>query len=921
MPTDTLLEAPPEAPADADPIVTLSGLDPAAAALGRMVGLLQDRADGSFTLDPAWFESPVEMTSRGVKDDPAKVADLLAQLLGEVGGRALGVPVKDPALLGTWYPVQNPKTQRPTGLYVVSYERGTGAEKTQVFGLGAFHRWRLPADSPALSVSAWGLVPIVRVGKDGVAPVLNVPGYPITVGIAAEGPEGKDAAPLVDTHGFRFNGVKVSAALDVAAAADPVTLAISVLQLQLPGDEQPADRSLADLAAIPGTQIIDTASSLFLAALAEVSEEAEKRAAYLLPVLGLASSVPKSDTRLPVLRWDRLFSLAAGKDGRKDVTEPFRAWFTEVTADPERVRTWLGAVAGLLGSTGVEVRGDGSRAHPFLVPVVDLTSSRVGVLSFTLASVVDAAGARRLYPGLAFQAAPHAVESAELRLAADLEVAEFVLTDGTPRAAAPTLRFDAGLRLANAVAGQPLAEVDGYRFGALEAGVSLGIGSAIVPSFRLVGVVTPESAYESLDLLSPGELAVAGGIALEAALKELLGIAQGTVPFASNVAALLGVINPRVPGGTWPAELAAPLTRDRIAETFQDPLGAMARWYHRVLTSPTPVDGKTAFTYVLQELAAMLASASETIHPEVTGGGTADDPWRATLSLGDRTLPAALTGFRVEPAPGVTRLVLGVEMAPVLELAGTKVLPSITAHFLSLDLPNAGTPGRVAGLWGRDVEARIDLPDGFTTPPIATAKLEVKRAAVSASWSRVDGWHWSLFAGQPVLWIGDTQVPLGGDLDFSDAASFRELVTKGEKAFAPLLTGVLGVALLRTRTRAGTAAAGVLGLLPEIGKAPVYPKELAWPESMPRLALDGLADPRPAIRAQLAAVMSSPDTARPALGLLGWVLNPSSADAPKVEGGGTLDSPWRVPIAGSGFEGLFWYGHGDAKALGLGVGR
>lgn len=919
MATDTLLEASPESFTAGDQAVTVSGLDPAAAALGRMVGLLRDRGEGSFTVDPAWFENPVEQTSRGVKDDPAKVADLLAQLLGDVGGRALGVPVKDPALLGTWYPIQNPRTQRPTGLYAVSYERGKGAEKVQVFGLGAFHRWSMPPASPALTVNAWGLVPIVRVGKMGVQPVLNVPGYPITVGIAAEGPQGEDAEPLVNTHGFRFNGVKVSAALDVAAARDPVTLALTVLALQLPGDDAPADRSLADLAAIPGTQIIDTASSLFLAALAQLSAEAEKRAAYLLPVLGLASTVPGAETRLPLLRWDRLFALASNP---KEITEPFRAWFTEITSDPARVRTWLGSVAGLLGHPKVAVSGDGSRADPFAAAVVDLTAQRVGVLSFTLASIVDAEGARRLYPGLTFQAAPRAIGSAELRLGADLEVAEFVLTGGTPRAATPTLRFDAGLRLAGATEGQPLAEVDGYRFGALEAGVSLGLGSAIVPSFRLADVVTPESAYESLDLLSPGELAVAGGIALEAALRKLLGVADETVPFASNVAALLGVINPRVPDGqTWPKELAAPFTRERIVETFKDPLGAMARWYHRVLTATTPVDGKTAFTWMIQELASLLAAAQGAVRPTVTGDGTPADPWRATLATGGGTLPAALTGYRVAADSGITRLVLGIEIAPVLDLAGTKIVPSVTAHFLSLDLPDPATPGRVTGLWGRDVEARIDLPEGFTTPEIATAKLQVERAALSASWSRADGWHWSLFAGQPTLWVGETKVPLGQDLDFSDAASFRELVTTGEKAFAPLLTGVLGAALLRTRTRAGTAAAGVLGLLPEINRAPIYPKDLDWPAAMPRLALTGLADPRPAIRAQLAAILSSPDSAKPALGLVGWMLNPSAEAAPKVEGGGTLESPWRIPIAGSGFEALTWYGHGDVKAAGLGVGR
>lgn len=909
MPTDTLLDAPPDALSGEGASLTLSGLDPAAAALGRMVGLLKDADGDALTVDPAWFQDPVANTSRGVKDDPGKVADLLAQLLGEVGGRAVGVPVTDPAREGSWYPIQDPRTGRATGLHIVSYERG-GA---RVFGLGALARWTVSAE-PAATVNAWGLVPVVIIEKTGVKPVLNVPGHPITVGIAVE------ADPLVDTHGFRFDGVKVSAELDVAAVRDGVRIAISVLQLQLPGDDAPSDRSLADLAAIPGTQLIETASSLFLAALGQVSEEAEGRAAYLLPVLGLSATVPKREAKLPLLRWDQLFALATKPGG--DLTEPFRVWFQALTADPEHVRGWLGCVAGLLGSTSVRITGDGSRGDPFSVPVVDLTASKVGVLSFTLASVVDAEGARRLYPGLAFQAVPREIGSGELRLRAELEVAEFVLTDGTPRTPQPTLRFDAGMRLANPAADQPLAEVDGYRFGALEAGVSLGLGSALVPAFRLVDVATPDTAFDQLDLLSPGQLAEAGGIVLEAALRKLLGVADESVPFASNVAALLGVIDPRVSDGVrWPAELAGPFTRARIGETFKDPLGAMARWYHRVLTATEPVDGKTAFTWVLQELAALLAAAQGAVHPEVTGDGTAAEPWRATLAVGDGTLPAALTGYREAAEGGVTRLVLGIEMAPELKLGDAKVIPSITAHFLTLDLPDPASPGRVTGLWGRDVEARIDLPDGFTTPAIATAKLEVKRAALSARWSRTDGWHWSLFAGNPALWIGDTKVPLNGDLDFSDAASFHELVTKGEKTFAPLLTGVAGAALLRSHTRAGTAAAGILGLLPEIDRAPIYPSGLEWPKEMPRLALTGLADPRPALRAQLAAVLSKPEAAKPALGLLGWVLNPKQADAPKVEGGGTLESPWRVPVAGSGFEALAWYGHGDAKALGLGAGR
>ncbi|HEX6370731.1 MAG TPA: DUF6603 domain-containing protein [Longimicrobium sp.] len=912
--TTALVPAPPPASAAGADDVTVTGLDPVLATLGQMVGLLAPTGtEGVYSLQGAWFENPVASTSAGVKQNPAQIAALLAQLLGQVAGSGLGVPVRDPALLGTWYPIANPATNLPTGLFIVSYPK----DGNQVFGLGVYHAWNVPPSVPTVRVSAWGMIPILRLGEGVMEPVLNLQGYPITVGIAVEGTE---TEPLVNTHGFSFNGVKFTGGLDIASADAPVQLSVVVLALKLPDEPQPADRSLADLQNISGEQILNTASSLFLAALGELSEEASSRAAYLLPALGISTIVPGTLVRLPALRWDLLFRYAA--DGR-DPAIPFREWFQAVAADNALLKTWLGTIAGFLGQAGAAVGGDGSRLSPFLVPILDLSSS-VGVLSFSTATVVTDDGQRRLYPGLAFNAKPLAFGASEvvLRMGAELELAEFTVTGGATPSVAPVLRFDAGMQLGNADASKPLVQSGEYRFGSLRAGMALGTGPTVVPAFQLVDVKTPDSEYATLDLLSPGELATAAGAAIHVALRELLGLgAPGqAVAFASNLAALLGIENPAVVGGTWPAGLRAPFTTERIGETYQNPLGALASWYEAVLASGEQPGGRAAFTWVLQEMAGLFAVAGESFSVDVAGGGTRDDPWRATISLSQTTLPAALTGYRVPSADGGTRLVLGLALGPELTVSGIRILPTLTAQFVALDLPAAGSGAAVRATWAPEIAARLALPDGFTTPTVATAKLEVNSASVSAGWSRTDGWGWSLFAGKPVLWIGTDRIDLGVDLNFSNFEDLRKLVLDSAAAFAPLLTGVIGVALLRSGTRAGLAATGIFGLLPSLGTAPGFPAGLTWPANMPLLALPGLSDPFPAIRGQLAAVLATPDTAAAALSLLAWAIDPAAQTASPVPGAGNMAYPWRLPLP-AGFEGLAWYRDTTDKIVGLGLGR
>lgn len=917
--------------------VCMDGLDPALGSLGELIGLLnQTGDDGKYCVDGTWFESPIARSSAGVKDNGEKLAELLAQLLGEVGGQALGVPVQDPALVGTWYPIRRPDTGEPTGLYVGSYAK----DKAQVYGLGVYHKWTVAAEQgPGLQVDVWALVPLLRVGGGQFGPVFTEQGYPITIGVAVEGAvaEGGAASPLVKLETFSFNGVKFSAGLDVAAAAaavgggkveyPPVDVSLVILQLQLPGEDAPKDRSLADLAAISAQEIINTASALFVAALTQVNESAADRARYLMPVLGLSSVVPglEKPVALPILRWDQLFERAVHGN---DPAQPFRQWFRAVASDASLLGAWLTSVAGVLTGTAVTVGGDGTREHPFRVPILDLSKTEppVGVLFFTASTLVDADSRRRLYPGLSFSSTQLRLGSAPagLSMQAEVELAEFVLAaDNSVSYTGPSsLKFDAGFVLGSTQKDQPLVNADQYRCDTIRAGIQLGIGAKPVPSFQLVKVETPDSQYDAIDLLSPGELAAVAETVIDQQLKKLLGVGgPDKVPFASNAAALLGVITPEVPGGSWPVStLPPPFTLSQLPQSIQNPVGALGSYYQQILTSTEKVNGRAAFEYVLLELAGLLQDASLGAEITLDGDGTQASPWSATISNAKgRTLPATLTGYVRASGDDVTQLVLGLQLGPELTLGSTRIIPSVGIEFLTLDLPKKGSAARFGGVWASAIQARLDLPDGFQSPPVGGASISLDRATMLAGWSRLDGWGWSLLAAAPKLTIDGQVIELGQDLNFSEQSTLQELVTSGSQTFSKMLVGVLGVALLRTRKRPALALAGLLGLLKGIDKAENFPKGLAWP-SIPTLAIDDLRRPQQAIFTQLQNDFSSDENAHAVLSLLAWALNPAAVDLPAVNGSRDFDAPFKVPLGGTNFQGLAWYVEAQ-KALGLGLGR
>ncbi|HLO77446.1 MAG TPA: DUF6603 domain-containing protein, partial [Magnetospirillum sp.] len=883
------------------PAIVIEGasLDPVVLALARAGGLLVPTASGSdlYELSAAWFADPIGHVGTAFKTNGPELATLIAQLLGKLGGNSLGIPVKNPGCLGEWMPINNPATGAATGLYVVSYPEldASGAVVDQVFGLGAMYDRTFSASGVAatgpqgIEVALWGLIPLVKVGDGELDVTLGGRGYPLQMGIAVSGADGK---PIIDADGLSFSGAKVTATIDPAAPS--VDLSVVVLQLKLPTDTQASDRNLADLAAITPMELVSTIATMAVIAVTDAFEAAAKQAPFLLTTIGLSPVVPNSQTRLPLLRWDSVVALAVSGG---NPAQPFMAWFAQVLADPTLTSTWLGCITGLMGGTPSQVGGAGTRADPFTLPLLTLPS--VGTLSFTASTTVDATGLRVFRPGLAVAAKPAPLGSvALLKFGADLELATFALAPDAPHVAAE-VTFAAGLALTSQSKGKPLfsGQVNKatYSFGSLQAGITLvtdGGSPAIVPSFQLVEVETPEGSFASLDLLQPGTVvkqAIATVYALiQDAFQSLFGTEAAT--FGGLLSALVGASKPDCGAQTWPAALVPPFTAEGLPDAYQNPVAALGAYYAKALFGGQMVGDKPAFTYVVQSFANLLAQAGAGA-ATVTGTGTKDDPWLAPL--GAANSPVDLMAYVLPASQSSGTLVLGLALAPTLDIAGGPAMTALVSlDLLALDIAPDGQSlagARVLPSLG----ASFLLPQGYVTPPVAGASLSVGETGFSTRWTRGDGWAWNMRVGQPAVVVDGTPMPVGTDMEFSDATGLENLVTQASATFAPLLTRLLGVAAYRSGTRAGLALNGVVGLLPNL--ADQMPPGMAWPASMPVLAPTGFSDPLGDFKAQLAGVFSSDANAKAALALLGWATG-SGTDAPAIDGAGTFLDPYRVPL-------------------------
>ena len=908
-------------PADA---VCFAGLDPALASLGQLIGVLEQGAgDDNFCLNAAWFGDPIGNLRTALRQNPGQIAGLMTELLGSAAGQAMGLPVKDPALLGTWYPLVTPDPKAARGLYIVNYESGG----EQVFGIGVLGQFDVPSADPVVTLDVWGLVPVLRMGANGVTPVLTEAGFPISLGLAVEG--GGTASgtgkPLFSLEDVSFDGVKVNVLIDVAAPK--VTAEIDVLRLKLPGETAARNMSLAEIAALSSLQIQNTVAALFVGALSQLSDKAADEARYLLPILGINGVVPGQKTALPQLDWGQLLDIAV--KGKGDVAQPFRDWFGKLTDSRDLLGIWLTAIGGALGADAPKATGTGSRASPLAVRLTEI--SGIGALSLTMGSTVAPDGTRQIYPGLQFLAEPRALGASDavLRLSADAELAEFSIGPAALSFGAPSsLDFSLGVALTNKDLSKPLVSANGYGAGSIRAGVALSAATWPLPQMQLLDLVTPDGSHDNVNLLSPSELAreaekVLPGLILSQ-LKTMLGIgtADGSA-FANGVAALIGVTAPDAGGGTWPADLAPPFSATRIAASIFQPVDAIGSYYRDILTSPAQINGRKAFSYIVQEIAGLLQQAqSGKVSVAITGEGTPQDPWSAALTLDQTALPAHLTAFTapaMQSGQPVTQLVIGMTLAPELTLAGTRVVPGVTFDLVRVDLPDAGSTAVLAGLWAPLIAAGLRLPEGFVSPSMGGAVVSIGPSEATGSFSREDGLSLQLIVSDPELTIDGQTVKLGQTLNLADPAALRALVETEAAAFRDMIAGLLGVALLKTGTRPGLAVAGAMGLLPQIDKAAGFPAGLSWPKIAP-LQIGSFADPWPGLRGQVARALADDATAGAVLALIGWSLDPGQKSASPPPGSLAYEDPFRVALPQSIAELMVW-SSAPGQLVGLGLGR
>ncbi|MDP9840617.1 hypothetical protein J2T09_005405 [Neorhizobium huautlense] len=893
--------------------------------LGQACGLLRPvpGEEGVSELNDSWFEDPVAKTGAGLADNPETLARLIAGLIGDLSGSSLGIPVKEPGELGTWYPFNKPNTEEPSGLYLAtqrSAEEATGTgQPPTVFGVGVMYKKTitltdedkaqldLVADGPeGIDINVWGLIPLVLLGNGAVAVVAGSDAHPFTMGFEIVG---SGNTPLVSVAGFSFEGVRVSVNI-APSSADPISLSLVVLQLKLPTDPAPVDRTLADLQAITGAEILATASALALAALTKLVGE-QPSLPFLLPALGLGPSVPGIDgVVLPILRWDEFVENAINGG---PLAQPFVDWFTALASDPNLLSAWLqavgGAVGGLTGAAAT-LSGSGSRQDPYKVPVFGVAGA--GTLQLSAATAISANGVRHFYPGLIFGSDPFVFGSSHVALsaAAELEFLDFALSgDG---GIAPG-RFSAGVTLANKNANQPLFSGtiadNSYTFASFAAGMSVSISGSdvtVLPACTLNGVITPTGQYPSIDLTQPDKLVEAAENELTAAINavfnELFGLGHDS-KIGISLAALMGVAPPDGRMDDWP--LTPPFSVGGLAGSIQNPVGAFSAYWGDLVSATLPVAGQPPFFYMVEALGSVLQVASGS---SVSGSGKAANPWSMPItSTGGR---AAVEAFIDDlGGGGAKRLVLGIGANTSIALADNSLDLAFTLSMLGLDASAKAGGGITGAQILPGVAFAGSLSGGVSTPEVAGASLKIDSGSMTVGWSPYSGWGWSMQVSAPALVLDGREMPVGAPMNYSDGDSLEKFVTDQAQTFASILTAMLGVALYRSEKRAGLALTGWLGLLPDL--ASFIPEGIDWPSAMPSLKPTSFDDPVGQIRKQIKSVLSADSQAKAALGLLGWAIDGTSITAAAVAGKGTRNDPYLLPLGlPGGFLASLWQDDG-----------
>ena len=767
--------------------------------LGKAIGLLGSDGDPN----PSWFGDPAASLQTVLADDGQRAAliDFVDEALGGADASA------DPSG-ATWLPLVELEPPEPRLTVAVTVDDRPSDHIT--VGLGVAFETEGPASRTTVSV------PLFQAAKRG-----QTIGSPFLLGQVggrlhlASHVTVDESAPVPGQA--RLGGVGLEVDLPTAAGDSPAVFTLVLEDFQLPGAAAPQTVRISGSGA---EQIEHSVLDLVLSLL-----RAQAQALGGSPVADLAGLLGLGGDDVPDFPIEQLAA---------DGIAALPAWLESVLDSTPARQAWLGHLAALVGGS---VDGD------------DIT--------LTLGAT---AAALRL--GLLARPGP----SGHTQLAATLGVDVGV---GSPRvqARADLLRIDLGsgsaLGLPSLGVWASIGVHDGAGTAVLDVtdptvahADTLRVGFGLDADRKLNFVLAADAvqlgahSYPTLDLTSPAAVMDAAEHTVDDIATQLLG------QLGSSLGAARMLLGLDPPTGTVVPTIG-------LADLLHDPLGAVAGYWHTLLTAHGD-----AVTVLLESVRDTFADAGVGALP-IRGTGGVDDPWRVAL-VGPVELEAMVAGdsLNLTLAASTSVDTLG-QRCTVLEtrLAATLAVLDLAGSHVQL-LPS--------------VEGALNARERGVTPPQVTlplgggAALTATGVGFSLRWAAGRGLAAALET--PALSL---QLPSGQTLP----VAFPTIGADGNATLPPEAWDALQALL----GEVATLLPGLVGELVELA---------GWRGGGTGLRLaDLVADPGAALAAWLPELaLGELGPVALGLGLLADLLTAAGPAGGAIAGTGSPDDPIRIAL-------------------------
>jgi hypothetical protein len=822
----------------------LDQLIDAAKALGIM------RPDGS--IDPSWFEHPLERVGRVFGDDAQREA--LLRLLDEVLP-----PVPGVAPAGQrWYPLLGSPTApsaQPISNAYLTVESRPGETFVGLAGSLAGSTAGTNPGAGALSIR----LPLLRATSSTVDVVLASAAHPVNV-------EAHTTAGLSVTTGdpIGLEGVRVGFTL--AGSDVSTTILLEGLDLDDGAGAHTVLLDPDDLGAGALNVVIALLRNRLDAAASDTTLPAPARllAQHLPAMLGLDPTV----AAVPPV------PLVGG-------AAAIRAWFATLVdgGATAPIVSWLDHVADLLGVTATPA-GDGTDANPWTISVP--VAAGITLEAWCALGTAGESATPVIRAGVSVATSVTAAATVEGRAT----LFEVPLSGAGATRVLPALdvRVRAPANPASYLVGPN--PTDAVRVRTLLGGFRWD-GTRIVPALELLDVDFEGVHHDRLDLQNGQGIVNAGLAVLQSQITAALGATQQ----AQALLALVGLAAPPGAAG-WPGALLV-----NIGSFAADPLREIARVHRAVLSSTS-----NSWSNLLASLATVIGLPAGP--GAVAGSGDADDPWRVQIVVGG-ALQLQLAAWNSAASGADPELRVGLRLAA--NQAGWQVSASL--EVLSFVIPASGSAQvRFAG--GAHVMARIaPLPDAFEAAGVMIGATAIRLGCDWTAGAPMSGGavveNVTVTADGTTISVPALTFPSGPAAPGNPLAGFGI----GAAAAQDLARMLLARGAIAWGGMPGHALAGLLGLHRQLTGMPSTAPLVTD-------GANAFSNPLTSLRALLAAVLTGVDAgglpiAAPWLtwlaALIGDGLPSRLGRLPNVQvrGRGTYEDPWALGIA-TGSELLVW---------------